>query len=329
MNTCDACGKPFKGESSLLSHISHKADCKEFYGDEKLKIMRRDAKLLSKRKYNNTESMKKKQSDRYQAQKEKRKLSNKEKYAKRNSSEGKIFSQFFDLIYIDYENDLKTNILLDRATEVVHESAYEKAMDFAMDFDMENIDYNERTDESADWARQYCMLVEKKCKKSKMFHYQFTDDIVSELIEEAMESSFNFHFKRLLPEFRDCVIKGIRQDFWYNSKQKAKNQCFKDFYEVFCKEMYSEVESKVIDKSFEIFLNQFDEEDKEDKTFASADWAMEVEYSLDRTYREVLREELHNESKTSDLALKMRKVVKDVLSERTRLTFIELKRIWG
>ena len=102
MPVCDACGKPFDGnnpKSSLLSHISHKVECKEYYGEAKLKMMRRDAKLHSKQKWNNKDSTKDAQSERYRFEKEKRQQINKDKYIKKTSMEGRAFTQLFDMVF--------------------------------------------------------------------------------------------------------------------------------------------------------------------------------------------------------------------------------------
>ena len=56
MFACEFCHEKYDQQSSLLRHITHKKVCHEFYGQTRVSQMKRQARLLSKRKWSRSQS---------------------------------------------------------------------------------------------------------------------------------------------------------------------------------------------------------------------------------------------------------------------------------
>ena len=136
MFTCENCHQPFKAQSSLLRHISHKERCKAHYGEERLDDVKKASRLISKRKWFKTHSAEEK--SKYRKNKELGKEP-KKRYVKsdvgKSTPEGKSFTVFYENVYYEAIGKIVEDKLQDAAYDAIYNSAWDSAIDLTMKSD--------------------------------------------------------------------------------------------------------------------------------------------------------------------------------------------------
>ena len=136
MFTCENCHRPFKAESSLLRHISHRETCKDYYGKERLDDVKKASNLISKRKWKKAHS-----SELKSKYKKDEKLAKKttKRYVKsdvgKSTPAGKSFTVFYENVYYEAIGKIEEDKLQGAAYDAVYNFAWDSAIDLTMKSD--------------------------------------------------------------------------------------------------------------------------------------------------------------------------------------------------
>ena len=292
---CKHCKKPFLDESSLLRHVSHKASCKEHYGEE-LDWMKQEARLQSKRKYNHKPSTVQNEVKRYQHEKEKRKIAAKERYRKTKlpnpfGFKTKAFKALYSFLYNLVEDEVTQEKLVEIGFDTVFNTAYDQSVDPAMSQWEETLKENIGNCNDSEIENKY--------------------DINAE-IERAHEETFKANLKKNIAKLNDAWIKTQQWNLHVSCERKAQRRT-RNFYQDFCKDVYPTMVDDAMDFAFTKTVKELDEYSLDDFSF---------ERDLNASFRSALlcREDVSYTVIDSDLCKKMKKVFKDLMLKDIRLS---------
>ena len=293
---CDCCKRQLKDQSRLLRHIGHKTECKDHYGDD-FSRMKRDARLQSKRKWNDKETTKELQFQRAQSDRPKRNQARRERHhahkAKLKSEKGQAFSQFFNLIFREYERDQVDDYVFDKAYSIIYDKAHDHSLNYTMGTDF--------------W--QSCDV------PTGSLHFwdpKYESEIYNR-ISDALEISFNKRFKENLEEYTDDLVKKIRDKVWSSCYIKMERWAFNQFFDEFCTTVYSDAIDEAMDFAFD---------ELEELTAASFYIThSKLGFAFDDKYKQILNEA----AKSSDMSKRILVKVKTAIDDNARAQVAKLE----
>ena len=281
MFTCENCHQPFKAQSSLLRHISHKERCKAHYGEERLDDVKKASRLVSKRKWFKTHSAEEKSKCRKNKElgKEPKKRYIKSDVGK-STPEGKLFTVFYENVY--YEAIGK--IVEDKLQDAAYDAIYNFAWDSAIDLTMKSDDYVKTFEANINY------FVDEGIREDV--------DIGLEL-EKAFDTSFDRLLKSEINKSMDNWISARRFDIYQKCWHQGERRVFSNFFEEFKNDLYATLSSKAIDLAFSELDGNVEYSD--------------IEWELDRTYRVQLKQLVEESSENSNLSRIVFKTVYDMM----------------
>ena len=213
MFSCDFCHEKYDQESSLLRHITHKKVCCNFYGEDRVSQMKRQSRLLSKRKWhrNHPES---RSSEKTVLKKAKQKKTYIPVHIIK-SDEGQAFSKFYELIYHECESNFINDVLCDKAYDAVYDVVYNKAMDMALKSD----DYIKAVDDLKE------------------------DDQVEQILNTHLDQNFHAQIDQEIDEW----IKTKQLEMYEKCYKRIEKQCFSLHFQDFCDNDYAKFQTNNID----------------------------------------------------------------------------------
>ena len=291
---CKYCKKPFLEESSLLRHIGHKAPCKEFYGEE-FNDMKTEARLKTKKNYRLTNTSIKVEAERYEREKEKRKIAAKERYRTtklpKNSLEEKSFERFYLSIYNMMEKEVYETKLFDLSYDAVFSDAYDLSVDPAMN--------------------QWEEVLMENVGNCKDWEIEDKYDINTE-IENAHEALFKRHLKQNTEKLMDVWIEKKQSTMyrhcWSKGERRARN-----FFQDFCKDLFPIIEDHAMDFAFSYTLKRMEDLDGFEIDDFELGRRIENNFSYAFTRKEVVDSVID-----LDLSDEIRKIVKVLMLKYVR-----------
>lgn len=220
MFTCENCLQPFKAQSSLLRHISHKESCKDHYGQERLHDVRKASRLISKRKWMKSHYSKAKSKNRKDKESIKEPKPRLPRYCdsdRKRTEAGKLFTDFYKNIYYEALIEIEEEKL---DGLVAYDAVYEKAYDNAVDLTMDSDDYMKTFDTNVSFNSS----LEEGMKEGV--------DIDLE-IEKAFEISFDRMFKSEINQLMDKWISARNFDIYDKCYKQGERTAFSNYFEDF------------------------------------------------------------------------------------------------
>ena len=282
MFTCENCHQPFKAQSSLLRHISHKERCKDHYGKERLDDVKKASNLILKRKWKKAHSaeLKSKQS---KYRKELAKAPTK-RYIKsdvgKSTPEGKSFTVFYENVYYEAISKIEEEKWQDLAYDAVYNFAWGSAVDFTMTSD----DYVKIFEANINY------FVDEGIREDV--------DIGLEL-EKAFDTSFDRLLKSEINKSMDNWVSARRFDIYQKCWHQGERRVFSNFFEEFKNDLYVTLSSKAIDLAFSELDGNIEYSD--------------IEWDLDRTFKVQLKQLVEESSENSNLSRIVFKTVYDMM----------------
>lgn len=256
MFPCTGCFKRFKDNSGLLRHIGHRPICKDFYGLEKYDDMRKEAQLLSKRKWKQThasEFKKKYKEQKGKAVKKKKHIPDDE----RSTEAGLAFDGIFKNIYVELETELCQGN--DKMNRMAYDAVVDKAHDDALDYTFES----------------------RKFVGTFYLNFEFGDHLdeidEEEEIKNVLKSTFDNKFKENIHKYMDEWIADKEEMINAVCCENSRDTAFRNIYPKF-KELFLVCEDIAMDHAFEAL----------DEEVADEDFRQELE----KNYQKQIREEL-------------------------------------
>ena len=229
MQTCENCEKEFDQKAALLRHISHKNDCKSYYGEERLKELRIDGKLEAKQKWWKKHASDKKVENHFNEKKKaKLKIYHKKRYVQgnqRNSNKGKCFAKLYKIVF----KNRKTYALgkLDDsgiAYDKVHDKAFDQAVDLVFENDDTYVDIFENDLGAEPGTVEY-------------------DEKVERLLDESFDKQFEKQCHSEMDNWLDSVNLQIEQKCRWQGEEVS----FTHFLEEFGTSIYPDIEKAAMD----------------------------------------------------------------------------------
>ena len=289
MFTCENCHRPFKAQSSLLRHISHRETCKAQYGQERLEDFKKASRLISKRKWRKSHSAESK--SKYKRDKE----SGSGKKAKqcyvtvnrKRTLQGKSLTLLYNIIYFEAEEEI-----VEKLQQPAYDAVFDFAYDTAIDRTMNSEDYIEIF-YSNDNGFYYVEngLWERGIKEGI--------DIGLEL-EKAFDILFNRFLKDIINKAMDTWISKRTFEIYQKCWRQGERRVFSNFFEDFKKNIFVTFKSEAIDFAF----SEFDEMNMN---------CSDIEEELDRIYRVKIDQLVEESSKNSDFSRDVYKTVYDMM----------------
>ena len=286
MPKCDSCNKSLKDDSSLLRHLSQKIDCKEHYGQESYENMKREARLSSKKKWNDKQSTKDAQIKRSRLEKEKRNKSARQRSqshkSRKNSDAGKAFLKFHNLNYAIVKTDLiHSKEFTERAYDIFYDKAYNDAIDYA-------------------FGRITALgfINEEIANESN----------VCDMIEAALEQCFDEKFDAYINYLIDNFIEKLDENIDLACERQSELKSFDQFFEEFQLTLWPKLVDICLDKTFETL-------EKEAENISILKFQCGY---LELTFQDKLSEEIKEVSGDTDLSTSISNFIKPMMSDKAR-----------
>ena len=298
---CKHCKKPFHEESSLLRHISHKIACKDHYGEE-LKEMRRVARLQSKRSCNQRWAKVNDQAERYEREKEQRKIKAKKRYQNKKLPKNSLKSEAFEKLYLAIYELIEAEVTNAKLHSLAHKAVYCDAYDLSMDLAM------------TDWEE----IMKKNIKNCKDWEIEDKYDLNTE-IEKAHEDTFQLHLAKSTEHFVDSWVHeqqaNIYRRCWSKGESRAKN-----FFQDFCNDLFPIIEDHAMDFAFTKSVSRMENTSLEMDDFKIG-WYLEKDFEYAFSRKEVVISVIE-----SELCQKIKAILKDLMLVYIRMSCKELFR---
>ena len=281
MFTCENCHRPFKAESSLLRHISHRETCKDYYGKERLDDVKKASNLISKRKWKKAHS-----SELKSKYKKDEKLAKKttKRYVKsdvgKSTPAGKSFTVFYENVYYEAIGKIEEDKLQGAAYDAVYNFAWDSAIDLTM--------------KSDDYVKTFEANINYKVDEG----IREDVDIGLEL-EKAFDTSFDRLFESEINKSMDNWVSARRFDIYQKCWHQGERRVFSNFFEEFKNDLYITLSSKAIDLAFSALDDNIE--------YSDIDW------ELDRTYRVELKQLVEESSENSNFSRIVFKSIYDMM----------------
>ena len=296
MFTCENCHRPFKEQSSLLRHVSHRESCKSYYGSEKLEDVKKASRLVSKRKWIKAHSaeVKSKRKKDKESGKEPRKGYVKSDVGK-DTPAGKMFVRFYENVY----HEALEKIVDDKLQEAAYDAIYNSAWDSAIDLTMKSDDYVKYFEANINY------FVDEGIRDDV--------DIEAEL-DKAFETSFDRLLKSEINKKMESWISSRRFDIYQKCAKQGERTVFSNYFEEFKNDIFTNLSAEAMDLAFSALDEQSDSE-------------ATIEWELDKTYREQMRTLVDECSEKSDFSRKIFKIVYNMMY-RKAIMWIKLNKLF-
>ena len=253
MLECENCHLEVENQTKLLRHISHKKVCKAYYGEYRLKDMRIEGKLESKKKWWNKNGKKVTQS--YQIKKIKIREAKKQKYVcekqRRCTDQGKAFTKFYEFIYMQEKESLldelnKSSFPYDKVSNQAEATAIEMVFE----------------SKTASFSRFFAKSV-TGCLFDGSFDRNMTlflkDKSFEEETEKAMKEAFEYNFDLQVKKEIQIWIDHVSYRISRKCRNQGENSAFDNFFEEFCSTIFPSIQEESLNFAFSNIEKDCDE----------------------------------------------------------------------
>ena len=269
--SCESCGQEFGDNSVLLRHVSHKEQCKDFYGEQRLFQMRRNGRLMAKKKWKQSlkyeKSPKGTNSKSLDEKPKKRNERNNGPYypyipegVRQYTIEGRVFCSIFKIIY-----DKKKLAALEEFQEFALPSVFKRCVDVTLDEVLNEANL-------LDYEKLYSRLYENRRHWEGFMNYIYlphytSDDFIIANLERELESRYNFRLKNKKPEEEKKLIEYATLHLSRKCFKLCENTAFNHFFGKF-KDMFPVIEREENISDVQLLCRKRHEE-KDVEDFAS------------------------------------------------------------